>query len=818
MADQRFQDMTARPSPAGTDEFVGYQPGVGYIRTPFSAFATALQGSLADTAVQPGDNVSDLVNDAGYVTNSGYVTVEKDDVAVTQRSILNFEGAGVVVADDTTKTTITISGGAGSGYDTVQDEGSAETQRTIINFTGAGVTVTDDGGNSRTNVDIPGGGAVDSVFGRTGAVAAAASDYDASQVDNDSGVTGATVAAALDTLEAAIPPAAPVDSVNTQTGAVVLDADDISDAATTNKFTTQAEIDKLAAISGTNTGDQTITGTGPIVSSDETAGGDPAISITDFSGDGTRGAVPDPNTGYEGYRVLQETGDWVAPNLQSYLDSYKEPDEPTLIIVIGDSQVVGEAQTVGAVNIPTANNPNVHVFMPTGQVGQSNPTGGEWQAADGVTLDMDSSTETEYFADGVTLLGVLLGQEGADNRGNIGYLSADTIQKQRGGDVYLYQVGINAADSDDFTDPGSGFDVLDNVNYGIAAAITAMPAAFTGTVPDVKIVVLGTNDSNSLDAMPTTFGVAPQTFVTNLITTSIADVPELAAIQSFFIEPPVADVLTGEGGAVAGPGLVYRANWNGMSLLEQQTGEDTQIISSAQFAGMLATDIHWQGDACNRIGQLVGVAAINGPQPRRLVRPEDYVSRQNPVLDGDLDANGNNIDNVNDLTVDNALTVTGEVTLSDVAAVAYSSEIYADDTGKLSGKTAYFIEADAETTNATPLGVVGYGVGSFFSVPADSNHVLKAEVFGKRTDASATGETYYSSQVCSWENHSGTPGTIPQSDVTVEIGPGGTVTSTTAIYGASGFELLGIRVTGAASQTWEWLCVATLTVIPDYTP
>lgn len=42
--------------------------------------------------------------------------------------------------------------------------------------------------------------------------------------------------------------AAPVDSVNTQTGAVVLDADDISDAATTNKFTTAADISKLAGI------------------------------------------------------------------------------------------------------------------------------------------------------------------------------------------------------------------------------------------------------------------------------------------------------------------------------------------------------------------------------------------------------------------------------------------------------------------------------------------------------------------------------------------------------------------------------------------
>jgi len=44
---------------------------------------------------------------------------------------------------------------------------------------------------------------VSSVFGRLGAVVAAASDYDASQVDNDSGVAGATVKDALDTLDGA---------------------------------------------------------------------------------------------------------------------------------------------------------------------------------------------------------------------------------------------------------------------------------------------------------------------------------------------------------------------------------------------------------------------------------------------------------------------------------------------------------------------------------------------------------------------------------------------------------------------------------------
>ena len=49
---------------------------------------------------------------------------------------------------------------------------------------------------------------------------------------------------------------APVQSVNTATGAVVLDADDIDDASTTNKFVTAADITNLGNLSGTNTGDQ----------------------------------------------------------------------------------------------------------------------------------------------------------------------------------------------------------------------------------------------------------------------------------------------------------------------------------------------------------------------------------------------------------------------------------------------------------------------------------------------------------------------------------------------------------------------------------
>ena len=74
----------------------------------------------------------------------------------------------------------------------------------LIAGTNITFTVNNPGGNETLTIDAAGSAPpVDSVFGRTGAIVAEASDYDASQVDNDSGVAGATVADALDNLASA---------------------------------------------------------------------------------------------------------------------------------------------------------------------------------------------------------------------------------------------------------------------------------------------------------------------------------------------------------------------------------------------------------------------------------------------------------------------------------------------------------------------------------------------------------------------------------------------------------------------------------------
>jgi hypothetical protein len=78
-----------------------------------------------------------------------------------------------------------------------------------------------------------------------------------------------------------------VDSVNTQTGAVVLDADDISDSATTNKFTTAGDISKLAGIEAladvTDTANVTSAGAAMLTGATFTGG----VTATTFTGDGS---------------------------------------------------------------------------------------------------------------------------------------------------------------------------------------------------------------------------------------------------------------------------------------------------------------------------------------------------------------------------------------------------------------------------------------------------------------------------------------------------------------------------------------------------
>lgn len=93
---------------------------------------------------------SDSSGNGTWQLSTGGHTIEDEGSPLTQRTILNFVGAGVTVTDTGTETQVSIP----QGGHTIEDHGTPVTQRGVLNFLGAGVTVTD--GGTETDVTING--------------------------------------------------------------------------------------------------------------------------------------------------------------------------------------------------------------------------------------------------------------------------------------------------------------------------------------------------------------------------------------------------------------------------------------------------------------------------------------------------------------------------------------------------------------------------------------------------------------------------------------------------------------------------------------
>jgi len=190
-----------------------------------SDFATAAQGALADSAIQPGDNVSELVNDAGYEQQSnkgvanGYTPL--DAGGKVDPSFLPFSGM-------TPKGTFG-SGGSTTGGDLPPAGESGDyyiCDTDNYNSAEAGLTfdIGDwavDNGVSWNKIDNS--DAVSSVFGRLGAVVAQLGDYVTSLIANDSVVAGATLNDVISALNTAI--------TNNATAISNLDSSDVANVS-----------------------------------------------------------------------------------------------------------------------------------------------------------------------------------------------------------------------------------------------------------------------------------------------------------------------------------------------------------------------------------------------------------------------------------------------------------------------------------------------------------------------------------------------------------------------------------------------------------
>lgn len=184
-------------SGSGGGGVVGEAPadGLPYSRqdTLWTEAPTLAQGILADSALQPGDNNSELVNDAGYIT---LAEVPADAVTSVdgRTGVVTLTDIYAPIVHTHVKTDITDFDEA--DYATAAQGALADSALQ----SGDNVSELANDAGYITLAEVPPGG-VTSVFSRQGDVVAVTGDYAASNITNDSTVIGATVMEALDTLE-----------------------------------------------------------------------------------------------------------------------------------------------------------------------------------------------------------------------------------------------------------------------------------------------------------------------------------------------------------------------------------------------------------------------------------------------------------------------------------------------------------------------------------------------------------------------------------------------------------------------------------------
>jgi len=166
-----------------------------------------------------------------------------------------------IIGNGTPESPLIALGGGGGGSLRIQDEGTTVSNAaTTINFTGEGVTASlTSPGLVEVNVPASAGGGVESVSGNLVDNTDPLNPVIDAAISSDA---GNDLTLGSDGLPYYQDSGSAVISVNGQTGDVSLDTDDIPDTAT-NRYTNDTDITRLANTSGTNTGDQDLSGLVP---------------------------------------------------------------------------------------------------------------------------------------------------------------------------------------------------------------------------------------------------------------------------------------------------------------------------------------------------------------------------------------------------------------------------------------------------------------------------------------------------------------------------------------------------------------------------
>lgn len=268
--------------------------------------------SKANSALQSGDNISSLTNDASYITSAGApvqsvntqtgaIILDGEDLDISANYATNPNTSGNVTAGDSIEDALkrleakadsgqTLTAGEGISFDGTDidvnvDNSTIEISTDILRVKDGGITNSKLGNvsvdasklasNAVETAKIQDGAVTEAKIGNDQVTSTKIADGNVTEAKLASSVNAATfvieagydsssatgnvtvgesIQASLEKIEKKADDAATsgaVDSVNSQTGVVVLDADDIDDGSTAHKFASQAQLDKVDFVSVT---------------------------------------------------------------------------------------------------------------------------------------------------------------------------------------------------------------------------------------------------------------------------------------------------------------------------------------------------------------------------------------------------------------------------------------------------------------------------------------------------------------------------------------------------------------------------------------
>ncbi len=258
-----------------------------------------------------------------------------------------------------------------------------------------------------------------------------------------------------------------VDSVNGQTGVVVLDADDIDDTSTTNKFVTAGDITKLGNLSGTNTGDVSVTGEDYLSLAGQAVTANP-IDLDNLSATGT----PSSST------FLRGDNTWSVPSGSGDVSKVGTPVNNQVGVWTGDGTIEGDA---------------AFTFVPTAN------------AAGNLTLSSNDDGG-EHTTDSTSRL-VLNSYQRAEDTGNYGEVARIYSDHARSKQMFAWYKRFNTG-ATTFTDSGDVWNATDNYLEDSDRVVLST----TGTLPTGYSVGTTTNEGVTTGTVYYVVSAATNTF------------------------------------------------------------------------------------------------------------------------------------------------------------------------------------------------------------------------------------------------------------------------------------------------------------------